>query len=282
MGSFKGQKSDGFYMNDYLQQNMEVFAERIVDDMMFSILITGNGRVRVGKSVLAQQLGTYITYEVNEKHGLKNKFDVDNIVFKADDLIDKAFELPPYSVVVLDEGDDLTENYWSSLAKKLRRFFRKCGQLNLFFIMLIPDYFELNRSYAITRTECLIDVYFYGDYERGYFNFYNFQTKKYLFHNGKKYGNYGAASPNFSGRFPHTYTVNEAEYRAKKKKDLEDDDIEKASENETEMILKGKLIYKLINEYKESTRTIGEYLNKPHKTIWNWQEKAKSLGNVPV
>lgn len=216
----------GFYMDGILKDNLDVMAKRIVDDMMFNLLITGDGQVRVGKSVMAMQIGKYLTTQINTIHKLKNPFGVDNMVFKADELIDKAHALPPYSVIILDEGDDLTENYWSALAKKLRRFFRKCGQLNLIFIMLIPDFFELSRPYAITRTTALINTYFYGEFERGFFNFYSFGRKRELYNRGKKYGNYKAVKENFSGRFTNFYPIDEKVYREKKRNDLESDNDE--------------------------------------------------------
>lgn len=222
MGSFKGQKSAGFHMEEYLRCNLNILAEKIADDQMFVILITGSGQVRIGKSVLAQQIGKYLTWKVNELHKVKNKFDLNNITFKGSKLQEKAFQFPKYSVLDLDEGDDLIEHYWSVLAKNLRRFFRKAGQLNHFVILVLPDFFELPKTYAITRSSCLINVEFVGKFERGFFGFYNFKTKKELYLKGKKFANYKATAANFRGRFANVYTVPEKEYRKKKVKDMEE------------------------------------------------------------
>ena len=101
MGSFKGQISEGFYMEGYLKDNLDILAEKIADDQMFVILITGSGNVRVGKSVLAQQVGYYLSHKVNELHKVKTEFTLKNITFKGDELQKKAFELPRYSVLDL-------------------------------------------------------------------------------------------------------------------------------------------------------------------------------------
>jgi len=222
MGSYKKQKTAGLYMDGILKDNLDILAEKIVDDQMFVILITGSGFVRIGKSVLAQQVGKYLSYKVNELHKVKTDFTLKNITFKGNELQKKAIELPKYAVLDLDEGDDLVEHYWSKLARDLRRFFRKAGQLNQFVILVLPDFFELPRAYAITRSTCLINVRFVGKFDRGFFNFYNFERKKQLYLKGKKYANYKAVKPNFFGRFENVYTVPEQEYRAKKQKDLEE------------------------------------------------------------
>lgn len=267
----------GFYMDGILKDNLDVMAKRIVDDMMFNLLVTGDGQVRVGKSVFAMQIGKYLTYKINETHKLNNEFDINNIVFKADELIDRAFQLKPYSVIVLDEGDDLAENYWSSLAKKLRRFFRKCGQLNLIFIMLLPDFFELSRSYAITRTTALVNVYFHGEFERGFFNFYNFSRKRELYNKGKKFGNYHSAKENFSGRFTNFYPIDEKAYREKKRNDLEldnEEEEERLSMREKRWrTVSGALVELILNSGWTQQR-LSDYLalrniSLPRKTISN-------------
>lgn len=229
MGSLKGQKSDGFYMDGYIKENLDIMAERIVDDMQFVGVISGKGTVRNGKSTFAQHQGYYFNHKVNELHKLNNKFDINNIVFKADDLIEKAFSLPKYSVLILDEGDDLTAQYYSKLAIKLRRFFRKCGQLNLFFLLLIPDFFELPRSYAVTRSTYLVNVMFMGRFERGFFEFYSGEKKRELYYKGRRYGDYHCVRENFKGRFPKPYLVDEEVYRRKKEEDMMNDDGEGSS-----------------------------------------------------
>jgi len=72
-----------------------------------------------------------------------------------------APNLPKYSCIVLDEWDEKT--YFDKLALALRQFFRKCRQLNLFMIIIIPDFFQLPKGYAISRSVFAIDVKFSGD-----------------------------------------------------------------------------------------------------------------------
>ena len=58
MGSFKGQKSPGKYMDGWLYQNLELLATKIVKDMTFlGVIYSSTLEVGTGKSVLATQIG---------------------------------------------------------------------------------------------------------------------------------------------------------------------------------------------------------------------------------
>ncbi len=219
-GSYKGQKTDGYHIDDYRKEAIDIMAKKIVNDMQFVGIYAGSGTVRNGKSTISQQDAYYFTQKVNELHNLNNTFTIKNVVFSADDLIKRAFEVPSCSVLILDEGDDLTEQHFSVLARKLRKFFRKCGQLNLLIILILPDFFELPKHYAITRSNYLVNVSFQGEFDRGFFDFYSFKRKKTLYLKGKKLQDYEIVKPNFDGRFPPCYTVDLKAYSDKKRRDL--------------------------------------------------------------
>lgn len=219
-GYSKYQKSDGFYMDKNLLRNLDYCAEAITNDMDFVFLVTGSGFVRVGKSVMAMQCAKYLTNKVNELNNFNIPFNFDNMVWNSENLMKNAMKLPKYSSVILDEGDDLAENYWNYLAKILRRFFRKCGQRNLFIFLILPDFFELPIPYAISRSIALINVKFYGAFKRGLFDFYGFEAKKRFYIKGKRYRDYTSHPPDFSGQFSNFYVLNEAEYRKKKYEDM--------------------------------------------------------------
>ena len=92
-------------------------------------------------------------------------------MFKGGDLAEKSFKLPPYSVVLLDESDDLKEHAMKDTTLKLKRYFRKCRQQNQILILITPSFFELSKFYALARSHCLINVKFYKDFRRGTFDF---------------------------------------------------------------------------------------------------------------
>ena len=275
MGSYPRQKSPGYYMSEPLKSNLDILARSIVKDMDFVLPISGNGTVRNGKSTLAQQIGTYLTYMVNKNHDLKNEFSIKNIVFKANELMDKALKLPKYSVIVLDEGDDMVENFWSKKAKDMRRFFRKCGQLNLFVILILPDFFEMPRIYAITRSSFLINVKFQGEFNRGYFDFYSQASKRMLYIKGKKFSDYTVIPPDFDGIFAKFYTVGEEVYKKKKLEDLENEQDED-EKNKTptqikreyrEEIMVNYLRAKKEGEKKLTNRSLGKMFDIAEETV---------------
>jgi hypothetical protein len=197
-----------------------------------------------GKSTLMTQIGEAYTDLVNEYHGLNLKFDMNNVVFKPKDLIGKAFKLPKYSFILLDEWEDA--HYWSKMGMTLRQFFRKCRQLNLFMMCIIPNFFQMPANYAIGRSVFFIDVRFEGKFERGYFRFFSFKKKKDLYNYGKKNQDYECVKPDFIGRFTKGYCVDEDAYRNAKYKDMVDAEKEgKPTEKEVRITFFRNAYYKL-------------------------------------
>jgi len=222
----KRQRKAGFYLDDTLKQQLDVLINNITDDWDFTILITGSGQVRVGKSVLAMQIGAYWAYEVQRLFGKKTIFNVNpNFVFDGKKLIEKGNYLGinyPYNVLVFDEaGADLEgRKAIQSITQDVLDFYRECGQYNLMNILVIPEYFDLPRGIAMSRSIFLIDVRYTatkeGKFKRGYFFFYNRKRKKRLYLRGKKELNYNAEPYSFRGRFYPFYPIDEAEYRLEK------------------------------------------------------------------
>lgn len=237
IGTFPKQKSDGAYINETLAKNLDIYAKRIINDMHFLIIIAGNDAVGNGKSTLATHCGAYLTNKINELHGLNNSFTSKNIALKAKKLVKQSFDNPQYSVNVLDEGDDLTTHGMKQSAVELKRYFRKCRQLNQILILIIPSFFELPKFYALARSHALINVKFHGEFERGVFDFYGPKQKKLLYIKGKKDWDYTAAKPDFDGGFFSQYTffpeLTEETKRYKKKK--YDDMVEDAEDKEQQL-----------------------------------------------
>lgn len=213
-------ETNGYYIDGYLKENLDIMVKHIKHDWDFVLLVSGSGKVRVGKSVMALQVGHYLTNKVNEKYKKDYKFGLDNVCLSAEELFKKSKELSdkPYSVVIYDEAaqDLMGTKILYKITQTLMDFFRECGQLNLFVIIVVPDFFDLPKTIALTRSIALIDVYYTGEFERGYFNFYNESRKKNLWLYGKKYLNYFVEKPSFFGRFTNFYPIDEQEYRIKK------------------------------------------------------------------
>jgi len=265
LGSYKKQKTDGFHMDGYLADNIDVYAKKIRNDMQFvGVISSSTFEVRTGKSTIAQQIGTYYTSKVNEFHDLNLEFTTKNIVFNYKDLIERAFELPKYSCLILDEGDDMAEHYASKVSQELRKFFRKSGQLNLFIIIIMPDFFELKNNYALLRTNFLIDVKFEGEFERGFFEFYSFKQKKWLYIKGKKYRDWTVVPCSFKGRFIGFYTVNKEEYLKAKEEDLKKWDKEEKGESKIISNLKKRvnILLKFVTKVLGSHQKVADYMRE--------------------
>jgi len=280
MGSFKGQKSPGKYMDGWLYNNLELLASKIVDDMTFlGIIYSSTLEVGTGKSVLATQMGEAWSDIMKKKHNIDIPFEVGNIVWKPKDLIDKAMgkngfkKIPKYSYILLDEWEDAT--YWSELGMTLRQFFRKCRQLNLFMVCIIPNWFQLPLSYAVSRSMFAIDVRFTDKLERGLFAFYNFPSKRILYVAGKRGHNYRVVKPTFMGRFGDGYGVEESEYRRKKLEDMEQYDLEnpqKMTKATLEKNIQIKVMKNLIKIKKNITNTeLASMIGVSGKTISRWK-----------
>lgn len=283
MGSFKGQKSPGRYIDGILYENLQTMARKIVDDMTFmGICFSSTLEVGTGKSVFMTQIGEVWTHLVNKEHGLNLEFTERNLVFNAKDLISRAMELPKYSLILLDEWEDAS--YWSALGQALRKFLRKCRQLNLCIICIIPNWFQLPLGFAVSRSAFAIDVKFESGFKRGFFDFYGFEAKRNLYVKGKKFYNYHVQKPTFYGRFTDGYGLPEKEYRAAKLKDLqESEELEKKPMNETEYRIK---LYRGMRDRKPkiSVRDWATYFGVSKNTIsaWNSDKKERNSGTGSV
>ena len=280
LGSLPGQRTAGRYIDETLYENIKILAKNVVKDMTYLAIITSSTlEVGTGKSVFAQQLAEAYLTALNKYHKFDLKISMENIVFTPKDIIERSFQVPRYSIIIADEWEDT--HYWSELGISLRQFFRKCRQLNLFMILIIPNFFQLPMSYAISRSVFLVDVRFSGEFDRGYFSFYNFNKKKALFLKGKKNQDYHVAKPNFMGRFLDGYVVNEKEYRKEKLRDmLRQEKLEKKPLTEKQQKVK---IFKLLHKnLKEITTTrLAESFEISRKTAYNWLHE-ENMGGVEL
>lgn len=268
-------RSDGFFMNDLLRMQLDYYIKNVHKDWDFTIIIAGEGEVRVGKSVLAQQIAAYWVSEVKRLYGKKKDGTIDeevmnspwsvkdNILFTGSELIRRGNYLGThfkYAVMVFDEaGADLEGiKAMKATTQAVKDYFRECGQYNMLNILVLPEFFDLPKGIAISRSSCLINVYYIpneeGMFERGFFKFYSKPRKKMLYLRGKKDLDYSAWKPDFLGNFDNIYTVPIDEYRAAKKEALK----RREDLGGKEAVLKAKLYgaCKILQENGYSVRNI--------------------------
>jgi hypothetical protein len=199
-------------------------------DWDFVIVISGDRRVRTGKSLLGMNIAAYLAARLN------TDWDLNRIYFDSNEMIKEARDLPKYSVIQYDEGrEGLAANKSAStLQKDILDYFAECGQLNHIFIIVLPDFFELKEQIAVARSEFLINTYIRNELthvnlyneglrpaiylRRGNFQFFSRYKKAALYDISRSTHkkSYSMIKPNFLGKFRNYYPVDELAYKAKK------------------------------------------------------------------
>lgn len=232
----------GYYMDQMLATNL-FGVTRYLDKAWDVVgIISGHGKVRIGKSTVAQQVGYFMAWliagglmekdETTERYYVSRSpqravhFGIENIVFTPEDLMKKAELLfKKYGrnqVIIYDEGRAGLDSAraMESINKAMVDFFQQCGQYGHVILIVLPNFFKLHEDYAVSRSLFLIDAYTDDKLNRGFFRFYNEIQKEYLYNIGKKkVGNtikYMSSYPSFSGRFTDFLPVNKKEYEEAK------------------------------------------------------------------
>ena len=229
-GKPKKRIKPGFWLHDNLKKQIDYYLKNINRDWDFTIIICGEGEVRVGKSFIAAQIGAYWTSEIKRLYNLTVPFNLEeNFVFDGRKLIEKGNKLGiahPYSVLIFDEAGADLEGTKAMLAttRDVKDYLRECGQYNMLTVLVLPEYFDLPRGIAISRSACLVNVYYFADeegyFQRGYFKYYSRKAKKKLYLKGKKTLDYDVAPSSFYGDFDDIFPLDLELYKQLKKNAL--------------------------------------------------------------
>jgi len=192
-----------FYLDGYLRSNLD-FVKRAVIKQNYDGFIVITGREGFGKSTLAGQAAVY----------LDPTYDISRCCFTSDQFIKAAECASKFQAIVFDEtmGYLSSRGAMSSFNKDLIKIFSEMRSKNLFIILCIPNFFELDRYPAMHRSTGLLYIY-----KRSFFGSYDYNTKKKLYLIGKKYYSY-SVPPNFRGRFIKYFPLDQEEYDKKKQK----------------------------------------------------------------
>ena len=127
----------------------------------------------------------------------------------------------------------------------------------------------------MNRTNAFIDVKFEGEFDRGYFEYYNFTDKKKLYVKGKKFHDYDVQKATIqNGRFVNKYCIDEDIYRKMKYDDFvkKDDEIEEKISAKAARKFESELFTKV---YKCAKLDKGINVN----TLSKWFGRSKRTGN---
>tara|TARA_R100001530_G_scaffold3_3_gene21 strand:+ start:3186 stop:4040 length:855 start_codon:yes stop_codon:yes gene_type:complete len=204
-----------YYMDLKLKLNLDILKKEVKKDWSFIILVSGNNRVRIGKTTMAQQIAYY----------MDPTFSFDAVTFDPSDVRKISLKRGKTKVVFYDEaraGLD-SKRAMENMQKDLIDFLTQAGQLNQILIIVLPDFFELKREIALSQSICLINCYTpkMNFFDRGLFAFYNLEQKQRLYYWGKKQGgNYLVCKPDFNGRFSDYQVLDKKKYEDLKYKSL--------------------------------------------------------------
>lgn len=232
----------GFYIDGKLKKQLD---EKVVPDLLKKdkdIVFIVDGRERTGKSVFAMILGAYMASKFN------TAFDLTNICLNPTEFRERIEKSNKNDVVIYDEAHRGmgSSSALSEVNKILKDLMMEMGQKNLFVVVVLPTFFELQRYQALFRTSGLFHVY-ERKRKRGFWVYLNERHKMKLYMKGKKEFNYNVIKwPPFRGRFLNQYPIDETQYRTKKGRSFKEK--ERKTLNEKYMEQRDKLMYVLSTE----------------------------------
>lgn len=215
----------GFSFDKWLGSNLELWRNAVIhQDIDCFVLV--DGKEGSGKSVHALQIAHFLDVD--------HKIDLDKqVCFTPEEVKEAITNLPKFKAIVYDEAKRGLNRRRSTENTniELTELFAECRQNNLFLIVVLPAFHDLDMNVAVFRSRVLIHVYYKWDLTdrdkplvRGYARFYNEEAKKYLYCNKaiRQQYKHPRHKDSFDYRFPHHYVVDEDLYRKKKKDAVQD------------------------------------------------------------
>lgn len=205
---------------------------------------------------------------------LDPNFNLDKVVFTADQFIDAVNVATKGDCIVFDEtmGYLGSRGAMSKFNRTLIKVFSEMRSKNLFIILNIPSFFELDKYPAIHRSIFMVYIY-----KRSYFAFFGKQRKKKLYIEGKKYYNYSVPA-DFIGRCTKYFVLNKENYNEKKlesiKTFMDSKDLDKKV-----MIMRNKLIVYLVNVKEVPVKEVSELIGLTTAQIY---EVLKSSAGITL
>lgn len=267
--SFVTIKANGHEYNIHkkLKENFDKLKKANARDWDFKIIISGNGMTRTGKTTFAAQLAKYLNPNTEER----------NWIYRGDQLIKTAMSLGKGAVIVYDEAREGLDSKKAmhKYSQNIVDYFNECGYLNQYLMIILPDFFDLNKSIALNLSISLINVGIKGNFHRGYFDFYSRKAKRYLFIKGKKFNDYNAQKPTFDGTFteyfPFEYQVLE-DMKKQAIRDRQKQEMKKPDKSQS-------AVWKLSREHLWNQTQIANLFDVSQRTISNWIQRYETFSS---
>ncbi len=262
-------KKYSYYMDGRLYEKLNKYVKPSVytkdEDMVFLI----DGPERSGKSVLGQQIARF----------LDPKFSINRVCMTPMEFKDAVQNAKKGQAIIYDEAYSglSARGALTEINNMLISMMMEMGQKNLFVIIILPTFFMLEKYVALFRARGLFHVYRKGA-KRGYWMYFNQKRKKDLYLKGKKMLSYNGTKANMRGRFLERYTVDENEYRQKKKDALEGKGTKASRMNEKYKMQRDRLIYCLFKELELNKLETMQLLRK--YDVFLGQTQVRDIINI--
>jgi hypothetical protein len=257
------------YLDGYLQENLDITKERVHKDWDCVALVTGEEGS--GKTTLAAECCYY----------LDSSFNLDRIVFNAEQFEEAVDKAEPYTAILWDEADDLGGHWANQMLMAIKKKFMRIRSKNLYIFLVTPSLFHLSIYFVMHRPLFLLDVYS-DKLDRGYFRFFAKQGLKNLYIHGKKFWNMTAWHPNFRGRFTNwgaDFPIDTLKYKAKKEEAVKSMIVSKDSFVKRIGGEKERIYWRLRDEVECNDTVSARLLGVDVRTVYNWKQKGRFSGD---
>lgn len=203
-------------LDGYHYQILQEAKER--NDTNFDSIVLVVGEEGSGKTRFALRSALGINWK---------NLSIDNCVFNSAQFMEAVDKAEDESVIIYDEADEMANHWADKIVMSLKRKMKRIRKKRLFIFLITPDFFELQKYFAIHRTIALFNIYA-EDLKRGYWEVWNRRDKRLLYIKGKRYLDIRGHKPTRKGRFldlPKWFPIDLNEYEIKK--DLATQDIGK-------------------------------------------------------
>jgi len=249
-------------MDKYLEKNVMALASMLQKDYDIFGLVTG--RERRGKSTLAGQIAKRVD----------QTYDVSRCCFTAEQFIEAIEHGKPGEAIVFDEayGYLNSRQALSKFNRVLIKIMTEMGRKRLFVIIVLPNFFELDKYPALHRSDFLLHVH-----KRGAFVFFDYDRKKRLYLKGKKFYAYGAVPGNFVGSFNKHLVYNMKEYDDKKKTALTEYNQRQIAKTDKFKDQRDLVMLKYYEDTGTTFKKMSEIFGIPPSTIADCLGNARNL-----
>lgn len=251
-----------YTIDGYLLANLDNMKKEVIKKNYDGFILVV-GREGYGKTTLSMQVAKYCD----------PTFNLDRVVFTADQFLSAVEKAEKYQAIVFDEtmGYLSSRGSMSKFNRALIKVMSEMRSKNLFIFLNIPNLFMMDWYVAQHRTTGLLYVY-----KRGCFASYNYPTKKKLYREGKRFHTYHIP-PNFRGSFVKHFVVDKDDYEKKKQDAINSwvKDSKKELKKPKHLKQRDELIKRCYDDGLLTSEQLGEMMDVKPQSIINISKYKK-------